>query len=64
MQAKTKKDWTQTMFVVNIAAITFIVGMVVGQFVSVVINWRHLFSSYENLRLSLEFWTVAKQRDD
>jgi len=38
MQTKTKKDWTQTMFVANIAAITFIVGVVVGQFVKVIIN--------------------------
>ena len=38
MQTKQKKDWTQTLFVGNIAALTFIVGVVVGQFVKVIIN--------------------------
>ena len=38
MQTKTKKDWTNIMLVLNIATITFIIGVVVGQFVQVVIN--------------------------
>jgi hypothetical protein len=38
MQAKTKKDWTNIMLVANIATIAFIVGVVVGQFVKVIIN--------------------------
>ncbi len=37
MQTKTKKDWTNVMFVTNIATITFIVGVIIGQFVKVVI---------------------------
>tara|TARA_R100000808_G_scaffold24503_1_gene56600 strand:- start:1069 stop:1278 length:210 start_codon:yes stop_codon:yes gene_type:complete len=37
MQTKTKKDWTQTLFVGNIATVTFIVGVIVGQFVKVII---------------------------
>ena len=34
---KTKKDWTNTLFVVNIGIITFVVGVVVGQFVKIII---------------------------
>jgi hypothetical protein len=37
MQTKTKKDWTQALFVGNIATVTFIVGVIVGQFVKVII---------------------------
>lgn len=37
MMNKTKKDWTSYMFVLNIATITFIVGVVVGQFVRVIV---------------------------
>ena len=38
MQTKTKKDWTNIMLVINISTITFILGVVVGQFVKVIIN--------------------------
>ena len=37
MKAKTKKDWTNTMFIVNIGIISFAVGVIVGQFVKVVL---------------------------
>jgi len=37
MTAKTKKDWTNTMFLVNIGIISFAVGLIVGQFVKVVV---------------------------
>ena len=37
MTAKTKKDWTNTMFIVNIGLISFAVGVIVGQFVKVVL---------------------------
>ena len=37
MQTKTKKDWTNALFVTNIGVIALIVGVVIGQFVKVVI---------------------------
>ena len=37
MTAKTKKDWTNTMFIVNIGIISFAIGVIVGQFVKVVL---------------------------
>jgi len=37
MTAKTKKDWTNTMFLVNIGIISFAVGLIVGQCVKVVL---------------------------
>ena len=38
MNTKTKKDWTNVMLVTNIATITFIIGVVVGQFVKVIVS--------------------------
>ena len=37
MQTKSKKDWTNTLFVTNIGVIALIVGVVIGQFVKIVI---------------------------
>ena len=37
MQTKTKKDWTNALFVTNIGVIALIVGVVIGQFVKIVI---------------------------
>ena len=37
MTAKTKKDWTNTLFVTNIGVIALIVGVVIGQFVKIVV---------------------------
>ena len=37
MQTKTKKDRTNTLFVTNIGVIALIVGVVIGQFVKIVI---------------------------
>ena len=37
MQTKTKKDWTNTLFVTNIGVIALIVGVVIGQFVKIVV---------------------------
>ena len=38
MNTQKKKDWTNVMLVINISTITFILGVVVGQFVKVIIN--------------------------
>ena len=38
MQTKTKKDWTNTLFVTNIGVIALIVGVLIGQFVKIVIK--------------------------
>jgi hypothetical protein len=37
MQTKTKKDWTNALFVTNIGVIALIAGVVIGQFVKIVI---------------------------
>ena len=37
MQTKTKKDWTNTLFVTNIGVIALIIGVVIGQFLKIVV---------------------------